>query len=84
MSVSEIETYPEIREEVRKLCANFPGEYWRRMDREQAYPSEFVQALNDAGYVEELDPNDYALADYFPEFQEFPGNWKDGKTRKSG
>lgn len=41
--------------------------------------AEYVQALNEAGYVEELDPNDYAIADYFPEFQDFPGNWSDGK-----
>ncbi len=41
--------------------------------------AEYVQALNAAGYVEELDANDYALSDYFPEFQNFPGNWQDGK-----
>lgn len=41
--------------------------------------AEYVQALNAAGYVEELNPEDYALADYFPEFQNFPGNWQDGK-----
>ncbi|MGQ0609980.1 MAG: polyamine ABC transporter substrate-binding protein [Paracoccaceae bacterium] len=41
--------------------------------------AEYVQALNAAGYVEELDPGDYALDDYFPEFQNFPGNWADGK-----
>ena len=41
--------------------------------------AEYVQALNAAGYVEELDPNDYAIDDYFPEFQQFPGNWADGK-----
>ena len=41
--------------------------------------AEYVQALNAAGYVEELDPADYALDDYFPEFQQFPGNWQDGK-----
>lgn len=41
--------------------------------------AEYVQALNAAGYVEELDPNDYAIGDYFPEFQQFPGNWADGK-----
>jgi spermidine/putrescine transport system substrate-binding protein len=41
--------------------------------------AEYVQALNDAGYVEELDPNDYHFDEYFPEFQNFPGNWKDGK-----
>lgn len=41
--------------------------------------AEYVQALNAAGYVEELDPADYALDEYFPEFQQFPGNWQDGK-----
>ncbi len=41
--------------------------------------AEYVQALNAAGYVEELAPEDYALDDYFPEFQQFPGNWQDGK-----
>lgn len=41
--------------------------------------AEYVQALNDAGYVEELDPKDYHFDEYFPEFQHFPGNWKDGK-----
>lgn len=41
--------------------------------------AEYVQGLNDAGYVEELDPKDYSFDDYFPEFQKFPGNWKDDK-----
>lgn len=40
--------------------------------------AEYVQGLNDAGYIEELDPKDFPLDDYFPEFQKFPGNWKDG------
>ena len=41
--------------------------------------AEYVQQLNAAGYVEELDPVDYPLDDYYPEFQQFPGHWKDGK-----
>jgi len=41
------ETFPEIREAVRKLCARFPGAYWRELDRERAYPTEFVQALTE-------------------------------------
>ena len=32
----------QIRESVRALCAKFPGEYWRGLDRERAYPTEFV------------------------------------------
>lgn len=38
--------------------------------------AEYVQQLNAAGYIEELDPADYAFAEYFPEFQHFPGHWE--------
>lgn len=51
--------YPEIREAVAKLCAQFPGAYWRRCDREQAYPTAFVQALTEAGYLSALIPEEY-------------------------
>ncbi len=50
---------PEIREEVIKLCKQYPGEYWRKLDREMAYPSEFVKALADAGYLAALIPEEY-------------------------
>jgi alkylation response protein AidB-like acyl-CoA dehydrogenase len=53
------ETYPEIRAGVRALCANFPGEYWRDLDRERAYPTEFVRALTEAGYLAALIPEEY-------------------------
>ena len=53
------ETYPEIREAVRALCARFPGEYWRGLDRERAYPTEFVRALTEAGYLAALIPEEY-------------------------
>lgn len=51
--------YAEIREEVAKLCAGFPGEYWQRLERDSAYPDAFVQALTDAGYLSALIPEDY-------------------------
>ncbi|RVU16320.1 acyl-CoA dehydrogenase family protein [Methylobacterium oryzihabitans] len=51
--------YPEIREAVAKLCARFPGEYWRALDREMAYPTEFVAALTEAGYLSVLIPEEY-------------------------
>jgi acyl-CoA dehydrogenase len=53
------EDHPDIREAVRKLCAAFPGEYWRALDREDRYPSEFVDALTQAGYLAALIPEDY-------------------------
>jgi alkylation response protein AidB-like acyl-CoA dehydrogenase len=53
------ETHPEIREAVRKLCARFDGAYWRGLDRERAYPTEFVQALTEAGFLAVLIPEEY-------------------------
>jgi acyl-CoA dehydrogenase len=48
-----------IRESVRALCANFPGEYWRALDRTRAYPEEFVTALTKAGFLAALIPEEY-------------------------
>jgi acyl-CoA dehydrogenase len=59
MASSETEDLAPIREAVRALCAGFPGEYWRRLDRERAYPTEFVQALTRAGFLAALIPEDY-------------------------
>jgi acyl-CoA dehydrogenase len=49
----------QIRESVRALCAKFPGEYWRGLDRERAYPTEFVAALTEAGFLAALIPEQY-------------------------
>jgi acyl-CoA dehydrogenase len=54
--------YKDIREEVAKLCTQYPGEYWRIKDRERAYPSEFVAALGEAGYLAALIPEIYGGA----------------------
>ncbi len=54
--------HDEIREEVKKLCARFPGEYWRKLDAARAYPSEFVAALTEAGYLSVLIPEEYGGA----------------------
>ncbi len=48
-----------IREAVRALCADFPGEYWRALDRERAYPETFVAALTKAGFLAALIPEEY-------------------------
>jgi acyl-CoA dehydrogenase len=54
--------HAEIREEVAKLCARFPGEYWRKLDQQRAYPTEFVHALTEAGYLGALIPEEYGGA----------------------
>ena len=51
--------FTDIRDGVRALCAKFPGEYWRGLDRERAYPTEFVAALTEAGYLAALIPEKY-------------------------
>jgi acyl-CoA dehydrogenase len=53
------EEIASIRAAVRALCANFPGEYWRRLDRERGYPTEFVNALTEAGFLAALIPEEY-------------------------
>ena len=50
------ENYDDIRDAVSRLCAQFPGEYWRRVDREMAYPTEFVTASTEAGWLAALIP----------------------------
>ena len=55
----EHDPHAEIREEVRKLCARFPGEYWRTLDRARSYPTEFVRALTEGGYLSVLIPEEY-------------------------
>jgi acyl-CoA dehydrogenase len=51
--------YTELRDGVRKLCARFPGEYWRKLDAARGYPSEFVAALTEAGYLAALIPEEF-------------------------
>ncbi|HSE77593.1 MAG TPA: acyl-CoA dehydrogenase family protein [Alphaproteobacteria bacterium] len=53
------EELTQIRESVRSLCAGFPGEYWRALDRDRRYPSEFVKALSDAGMLAVLIPEEF-------------------------
>src|ERR1700722_10000080 len=54
--------HAEIREEVRKLCNRFPGEYWRKLDQERGYPTDFVRALTEGGYRGALIPEEYGGA----------------------
>ncbi|MBK7161178.1 MAG: acyl-CoA/acyl-ACP dehydrogenase [Sphingomonadales bacterium] len=60
--MTEMHDYTAIREEVAKLCAGYPGEYWRAKDKDRAYPSEFVTALGAAGYLAALIPEEYGGA----------------------
>ena len=56
---SDTEPYHEIRSGVRALCAEFPDEYFRKVDAERAYPSAFVDALTKAGWLAALIPPEY-------------------------
>jgi alkylation response protein AidB-like acyl-CoA dehydrogenase len=56
---NETEAITDIRVAVRALCGKFPGEYWRRLDRERGYPTEFVLALTEAGFLAALIPEEF-------------------------
>lgn len=51
--------YQEIREQIQKLCAQYPGEYWRDLDTKREYPTAFVKALAEAGYLSVLIPEEF-------------------------
>ena len=57
-----MQDFTPIREEVAKLCQQFPGDYWRAKDKDRAYPTEFVTALGDAGYLAALIPEEFGGA----------------------
>jgi len=51
--------YPDIREAVRALCTGFDSAYWQRVEEQNAFPEEFVQALTKAGWLSALIPEEY-------------------------
>lgn len=53
------QNYQDIRDAVSKLCTQYSGEYWRRLDRDSAYPTEFVTALSESGYLSIMIPEEY-------------------------
>lgn len=56
------EDYPEIRAAVARICEGFPGEYWRRLEADSAYPEEFVATLTREGWLGALIPEEYGGA----------------------
>jgi len=59
MSMTDAGSFEEIRSAVRALCAQFPDEYFRKIDAERGYPTEFVSALTQAGWLAALIPQEY-------------------------
>ncbi|MEQ1890875.1 MAG: acyl-CoA dehydrogenase family protein, partial [Alphaproteobacteria bacterium] len=49
----------QIRQSVNALCSNFPGEYWRDLDEKRVYPTAFVNALTEAGFLAVLIPEEF-------------------------
>ncbi len=62
MSSESGESFSNLRDAVRALCATFPPEYWRKLDEQHAYPEEFVRALTQAGWLSALIPEEYGGA----------------------
>ena len=51
--------HDDLRQGIRQLCSRYPDEYWRELDKKEAYPTDFVQAMTKAGYLAALIPEDY-------------------------
>jgi hypothetical protein len=62
VSITLGESFPDIRESVRRICADYPGAYWRDLEAREAYPTEFVQAVTQAGFLGALIPESYGGA----------------------
>ncbi|MDJ0639912.1 MAG: acyl-CoA dehydrogenase family protein [Paracoccaceae bacterium] len=56
------EDYADLRDAIQKLCAKYPGAYWRKLDRDMAYPTEFVEELTRSGWLSVLIPEEYGGA----------------------
>ena len=59
MTTEHQDNHDSIRAEVRKLCARYPAEYWRKLDETRSYPTAFVRALTEAGYLSVLIPEEF-------------------------
>jgi acyl-CoA dehydrogenase len=59
MSVPLSAEQRQIRNAVREVCSDYPGEYWRKLDEVQGYPTEFVRALTEGGWLAALIPEEY-------------------------
>jgi acyl-CoA dehydrogenase len=59
LSPYDTDDFADIRDGVRRLCADFPGGYWRKLDEKREYPTAFVEALTAAGYLSVLIPETY-------------------------
>ena len=57
--MARVESYEDLRQGVREVCATFPDSYWRELDARREYPEEFVKAMTDAGYLGALIPEEY-------------------------
>ena len=57
--LNQIDQHQDLRSALRDLCAQFPAEYFRRIDEQRAYPEEFVDALTKAGWLAALIPEEY-------------------------
>lgn len=60
--ISLTDEYDDIREAVRRICQGYPGEYWRKLEDDNDYPTDFVTALTKGGYLAALIPEEYGGA----------------------
>ena len=62
MPVTLTDEQRALKAGVAEICKRYPGEYWRQLDQERAYPEAFVTELTRAGYLGALVPQEYGGA----------------------
>jgi acyl-CoA dehydrogenase len=62
MRVTLTDEQRALKAGVAEICKRYPGEYWRQLDQERAYPEAFVTELTRAGYLAALIPPEYGGA----------------------
>ena len=51
--------YNDVRKSIKSLCSHFPGKYWQKLEKDEQYPSDFVKAMQDSGFLSVLIPQEY-------------------------
>ena len=59
ISMPAAPAWPDIRDAVGRLCDDFPNSYWLKLDKEDAYPHDFVRALTESGFLGALIPEEF-------------------------
>lgn len=59
LALNREDDYDDVRKSIKSLCSHFPGKYWQKLEKDEQYPSDFVKAMQDSGFLSVLIPQEY-------------------------